>query len=81
MASAVYYVLDREGEWKIQLNGKHFGPCPSRDVAVEVAVAAAKRATARGITARVVVQEGEEFRTRWSSWSDGAAMLRGPSSS
>jgi hypothetical protein len=68
MASAVYYVLLRDGDWKIQLNGRHFGPCPSRDLAVEVALAAAKKAAARGYASRVVVQDGTLFRTQWSAW-------------
>ena len=68
MASAVYYVLLRDGTWKIQLNGRHFGPCPSRDLAVEVALAAAKKAAGRGYASRVVVQDGALFRTQWSAW-------------
>ena len=77
MASAVYYVLLRDGAWKIQLNGRHFGPCPTRELALEVALSAAKKAADRGYASRVVVQDGALFRTEWSAWDqDEATRLR-----
>jgi hypothetical protein len=79
MASAVYYVLLRDGEWKIQLNGKHFGPCLTQEHATEVAVAAARKAAARGCASRVVVQEGSVFRTAWTAWTESAPLLRAAS--
>lgn len=71
MTSAVYYILFRDGAWKIQLNGRHFGPCPTRDFAVEVAIAAAKKAAAKGYASRVVSQDGMRFNTEWTAWSEG----------
>ena len=79
MASAVYYVLLRSGEWKIQLNGKHFGPCPTQEHAIEVALSAARKAAARGYASRVVVQDGSVYRTAWTAWSEPAPLLRAAS--
>jgi len=73
MASAVYYVLLREGDWKIQLNGRLFGPCPTQDVALEAALSAARKAAGRGIASRVVVQDGSHFRTAWAAWTQDTA--------
>jgi hypothetical protein len=65
MDRAVYCVSMRSGEWTIRLNDKHFGPCPSREMAVAVAVSAATKAFARGHQAHVLAQDGNRFRTVW----------------
>jgi hypothetical protein len=69
MDRAVYCVSLKRGEWMIRLNDKHFGPCASREMAVEVAVSAASKAYARGHQAHVLAQEGNQFRTVWFNGS------------
>ena len=65
MERAVYCVSLWDGQWFIRLNGKKFGPCPSKDHALTVARAAAERAYAQGHPAHVLVQEQNAYRTAW----------------
>ena len=75
MDRAVYCVSLKRGEWTIRLNNKHFGPCPSREMAVEVAVSAASKAFARGIHAHVLAQDGAQFRTIWFNGKQRPAAI------
>ena len=65
MERAVYCVSLWDDQWFIRLNGKRFGPCPSRDHALLVAKAAAQKAHAQGHPAHVLVQERSAYRTVW----------------
>jgi hypothetical protein len=68
MRRVAYYVVPRERAWAIRLNGKYFGPCASKRLATEVAINAAKKATAsEGCQARVLVQAGDRFLTEWEA--------------
>ena len=70
---AVYCVSLREGGWFIRLNGKQFGPCSSKEQALEVAIAAAAKAHAKGCSAHVLVQERNAYRTAWLYGREGLA--------
>jgi hypothetical protein len=65
MERAVYCVVESRDVWVIRLNGKEYGPCPSRDHALNVALRAAARAQARGCYTQVIAREGRHFRTVW----------------
>ena len=68
MTSVAYYVVPREKLWAIRLNGKYFGPCPTKRLATDVAISAAKKASAaEGCRARVLVQAGNRFHTEWET--------------
>jgi hypothetical protein len=70
MERAVYCVVENRQVWVIRLNGKEYGPCPSREHAVDVAMRAAAKAHARGCFAQVIVHDGERFRTLWVNGRD-----------
>ena len=67
MGSVNFYILADKGNWFIQLNGKHFGPCPTKDYALNVAISVAKKAAAKGCKAEVLVEGHQRFRTAWST--------------
>jgi hypothetical protein len=72
MERAVYCVVESRDVWVIRLNGKEYGPCPSREHALNVALGAAARAQARGCYTQVIAREGNRFRT---VWLDGRDLL------
>jgi hypothetical protein len=67
MERATYQVVQRDGAWSVHLNGKYFGPCPTRISAVNAAVRAAAVAIENGCRARVLVQDAGYMRTAWDS--------------
>lgn len=72
MERAVYCIVENGGVWSIRLNDKRYGPCRSREHALEVAVRAAAKAHGRGTHAHVMVRDdGARFR---SVWCDGRAL-------
>ena len=71
MDRAVYCVVERGGVWSIRMNDKHYGPCRSREHALEVAIRAAAKAHGRGTHAHVMVRDESCFR---SVWCDGRAL-------
>ena len=75
MERAVYCVSMKRGEWTIRLNDKHFGPCPTREMAVQVAISAASKAFARGHQAHVLAQDGDQFRTLWFNGRSHAGTI------
>ncbi len=71
MERAIYCVVERGGVWTIRLNDKHYGPCRSKEHALDVALRAAAKAFKRGVHAHVMVREAFRFR---SVWCDGRAF-------
>jgi hypothetical protein len=71
MARAHYYVVLHEGEWKIKLNGEHYGPYKTQREAIQVAVDVANKSGIQGHDAQVLVQgENHQFRTEWTYGHD-----------
>lgn len=64
---ARYIVMHHGGEWKINLDNRYYGPCTTREAAVEMAIGTAREAAAKGYPASVLVMEGTEFETVWRS--------------
>ena len=73
MSKIRYYVLQRDGQWKIKIGGKHYGPYKSRTDAINVAVATANKV---GMThpdgAKVLVEStvADRWHTEWASGKD-----------
>ena len=68
MARTQYFVVLHEGEWKITLNGKHYGPYGSQASAIRSAIDAAHK---NGADSQVLVQgKNNEFRTEWTYGHD-----------
>ena len=67
MGNVNFYVLMDRGKWFVQLNGKQFGPCSTKDRAIETAVTIAKQAVLKGCSAEVLLEGPQRFRTVWSS--------------
>ena len=65
MEFALFTVILREKGWVIGLHAKEFGPCPDRDLAVDVAIRVAWKAHDRGLKAQVMVHDGTRFQTIW----------------
>ncbi len=74
MTRVAYYVVPRRGAWAIRLNDKHFGPCPSRRAAIDAAISAAKKAINEGCCPRVLVFDGDSFRTAWEARRQGETI-------
>lgn len=64
---ARYIVLNHDGEWKINLDNRYYGPFVTRDAAVEMATDTARKAGSAGYPASVLLMEGTAFETVWSS--------------
>lgn len=47
-----------DGRWKVDLNGRKYGPFPNEKAATEAATAGAAKAAAKGIDASVSVPPG-----------------------
>jgi hypothetical protein len=73
MDRAVYCVFLREEGWIIQFDGKEFGPCSSRELAVSVAVRAAKIAREMGFEVQIMAHDGAQFRTVFNGRSQIAS--------
>jgi len=71
MARATYYVVLQQGQWKIEHNGKHYGPYDSQKAAIRVAVDVAHKSGQNGHDAEVRVQgTNNQFRTEWTYGHD-----------
>ena len=71
MARAQYVVVKHQGEWKIKLDGEHYGPYRTQAEAIEVAVDTANESGKNGHDAQVLVQgEDNRFRTEWTYGHD-----------
>lgn len=71
MSRAQYFVVKHEGNWKIKLDGKHYGPYATQEAAINAAIAAAKEAQSQGHNSQVLVQGADnKFRTEWTYGDD-----------
>ena len=71
MARMQYFVVLHEGQWKIKVDGKHYGPYSSQASAIRVAVDTAHEAGKKGHDAQVLVQgTNNQFRTEWTYGHD-----------
>lgn len=71
MARTQYFVTLHEGEWKVRLNGKHYGPYQTQKLAIRAAVDAAHKEGAAGRDAQVLIQgANNQFRTEWTYGHD-----------
>ena len=71
MARTQYFVVLHEGEWKVKLDGKHYGPYTTQALAIRAAVDAAHGWGAKGHDAQVLVQgTSNQFRTEWTYGHD-----------
>ena len=77
MAAEQYIILRDNGEWKINFNGKHYGPYESQEAAVEAAIDAAYAMGEIGIDAQVAVQDLDlQVRTAWTYGEDFSISAR-----
>lgn len=68
MARVQYFVVRHEGQWKITLEGKRYGPYRTQRDAIRAAVDAAHETKG---DAQVLVQgEDHKFRTEWTYGND-----------
>jgi hypothetical protein len=73
MARTVYYVVRHEGQWKIKLDDKHYGPYPTQAAAIKEAVDTAHKAgKINPDGAQVLIQSttNHQFRTEWTYGHD-----------
>lgn len=71
MARTQYVVVLHNGEWKISLNGKHYGPYGTQKAAIRAAVDAAHKHGSKGYDSQVLVQgQNNQFRTEWTYGND-----------
>ncbi len=71
MARTQYFVVLHNGEWKIKLDGKHYGPYKTQRAAIRDAVDAAHKSGEKGLDAQVLVQGTDnKFRTEWTYGHD-----------
>jgi hypothetical protein len=71
MARAHYYVVLHEGQWKISLDGKHYGPYETQRKAIRSAVDSAHKAGSEGFDAQVMVQgQNNQWRAEWTYGHD-----------
>lgn len=76
LPTARYIVLQHEGEWKINLDNRYYGPFSTREAAVASATATAREANAGGYPAAVLLMQENRFETLWEATapsSDGTA--------
>ena len=64
---ARYIVLEHEGEWKINLDNRYYGPFPTRQAAVDSATDTARKASEGGYPASVLLMQGTKFETLWTT--------------
>ncbi|MHA6685124.1 DUF2188 domain-containing protein [Mesorhizobium sp. A556] len=71
MARTQYFVVLHEGQWKITLNGQHYGPYETQKAAIRAAVDAAHTEGKAGRNGQVLVQgQNNQFRTEWTYGND-----------
>lgn len=64
---ARYIVMHHDGQWKINLDNRYYGPCTTREAAIDMAIDTARKAVAGGYVASVLVMEDGRFTPAWSS--------------
>ncbi|ALR18960.1 MULTISPECIES: DUF2188 domain-containing protein [Sphingobium] len=64
---ARYIVLNHDGQWKINLDNRYYGPFATQEAAVEMATDTAKKADSAGYPATVLLMKGTAFETLWTS--------------
>jgi hypothetical protein len=67
-AVAQYLVVRDQGQWKISLNGTHYGPYATQRDAVRAAVNAAHEAGRMGLNGQVLLRD--QFRVEWTYGKD-----------
>jgi hypothetical protein len=70
MRQSEYLVIERQSQWWVMLDGVREGPYPSRQIAIDSAILAAKIEFNSGRLGRVSVQNGTEMVTAYDSSSD-----------
>ncbi len=67
-----YFVVHHEGEWKVKMDGKHYGPYSNKKAATRAAVDAAHATGSNGGLAQVLVQglDHNQFLTEWTYGKD-----------
>ncbi len=71
MAREQYVVVIHNGEWKVNFNGKHYGPYETQKLAISAAIGSAHTAGKKGNDAQVLVQGTDnKFRTEWTYGHD-----------
>jgi len=71
MSRTQYFVVLHSGEWKIKLDGKHYGPYATQRAAIKTAVDAAHKNGDNGLDSQVLVQGTDnKFRTEWTYGND-----------
>lgn len=68
MARTQYFVVNHEGQWKVKLDGKHYGPYDTQAVAIRSAVDAAHKN--QGDSQVLVQGQNNQFRTEWTYGHD-----------
>jgi hypothetical protein len=67
MTMAQYFVVNRQGAWKIKYREELFGPYLSQAEALRLAVDAAQELGTRGTESQVLVEgEPEHFHAEWT---------------
>lgn len=62
---ARYIVLHHDGEWKINLDNRYYGPFPTKAAAVDSATQTARQAHQGGYPASVLLMVDGQFETLW----------------
>ena len=71
MIPARYIVLEHDGQWKLNINNRYFGPFDTREDGVREAIHAAEKAGKLGYDAQVMVMNGTtSFETVWHYGKD-----------
>ena len=68
MAHTQYIVVRDQGQWKISLNGVHYGPYATQRDAIRAAVDAAHEAGRMGLNGQVLLRD--QFRIEWTYGKD-----------
>ena len=68
---ARYIVMNHDGDWKINLNNRYFGPFATQDAAVAIAIETARKAEDAGHPSSVLLMEGSAFTPLWTKAQDG----------
>jgi hypothetical protein len=67
-AVAQYVVVRDQGQWKISLDGTHYGPYATQRDAVRAAVDAAHAAGRMGLNGQVLLRD--QFKVEWTYGQD-----------
>ena len=68
MARTQFVVVRDQGQWKISVNGVHYGPYATQRDAVRAAVDAAHEAGRKGLKGQVLLRD--QFRIEWTYGKD-----------